>query len=172
MPSEGRQRLFFALWPDTAVRARLARLARGSCERPVPACNLHLTLVFLGSQDAGRRRCLERMAAGLAGTGPMVLELDRLGCFARARVLWLGPSHPPPALGALAGRLASGAAACGIETEKRPFVPHVTLSRKEKNPRQGAVSEVIRWRVGSFVLAESLSARGGVRYEVRARWPL
>ena len=54
---ESAQRLFFALWPDPAVRAALAGvtarlpLPRG---RLTPPQNLHVTLVFLGAAAAVR----------------------------------------------------------------------------------------------------------------------
>ena len=49
-------RLFFALWPDSAVRAVLQASCQAvtvSCGgRPVPPRNYHLTLAFLGQVDS------------------------------------------------------------------------------------------------------------------------
>ena len=55
-PEAPRQRLFFALWPDDAVRARLDQAGEellGKRVKRVPAANLHLTLAFAGAVTAG-----------------------------------------------------------------------------------------------------------------------
>jgi 2'-5' RNA ligase len=62
--------------------------------------------------------------------------------------------------------------ACDFEPEKRRFVPHVTLSRKVRNPRIQAVLECIHWRVSDFALAESVQVEGGVEYRLVQRWTL
>jgi 2'-5' RNA ligase len=67
--------------------------------------------------------------------------------------------------------LGEALAGCGHKPDKRHFVPHVTLSRKAKNPRFKAGLPTLDWRVDEFVLAESVAVAGGVRYAVRERWP-
>ncbi len=167
----GRHRLFFALWPDEATRRGIAKLARAACERPVPTANLHMTLLFLGMQDDAALACF-REAAGRVRAAPFDLTLDRLGGFARKRIQWLGCSAPPAALGKLVQALAEAVKVCGFEAEKRPFVPHITLSRKAKNPLGGEPGEVLSWTVREFVLAESEPTPDGVRYRVLDRWKL
>jgi len=170
-PAEAKHRLFFALWPDDAVRKQLAVLSRQVCDRPVPAANLHLTLLFLGRVDSTARLCFSR-AAGKVKIAPFSFSLDHYGGWARKRIQWLGPSAPPAALGELADALLSAAADCGFNVEKRHFVPHVTLSRKAKKPVEGALPTSILWCASDFVLAESVSSPDGVRYVVRERWAL
>ena len=62
-------RLFFALWPDTAVRDELYRAAQaahdGSGGRLMRRDNLHQTLVFVGSVAAERIAGLEAAAAAI-----------------------------------------------------------------------------------------------------------
>jgi 2'-5' RNA ligase len=62
-------RLFFALWPDAAVRDELYRAAQaahdGSGGRCMRRDNLHQTLVFVGSVAAERIAGLEAAAAAI-----------------------------------------------------------------------------------------------------------
>jgi len=165
------RRLFFALWPDDATRRRIAALAREIAPQPVPAANLHLTLAFLGPRTAAELDCLQA-AAGEVRAEPFELELDFLGGWARKRIQWLGTSHIPAALTALVAALNAALAGCGYEPESRPYAPHITLSRKARQPVSRRLEAPVRWPVGDFVLAESVATDGGVRYEVLARWPL
>ena len=170
-PAEGTRRLFFALWPDDAVRGQIAALSRQLCKRPVPDANLHLTLLFLGQVDEAAEACFCAAAARVQSV-PFTISLNRYGGWARKRIQWLGPSAPPAALEELAGALFCAGRKCGFEAEKRPFVPHVTLSRKAKKPLEGPAPASIVWHASDFVLAESVSSPGGVRYVVRERWAL
>ncbi len=165
------RRLFFALWPSPDVRRQLARVAHSWTRHPVADANLHMTLLFLGGRTARELGCFCEAAGNLQGEA-FELQLDYLGNWARPRIQWLGTSCIPPALLQLVDTLQQALASCGVEPEKRPFVPHVTLSRKEKNPRVKAGLEPVHWQVRDFVLAESVSAQGGVRYAVVQRWPL
>ncbi|MGH8519928.1 MAG: 2'-5' RNA ligase family protein, partial [Gammaproteobacteria bacterium] len=64
------QRLFFALWPSEEARSSLAEVTASLHVRrakPVPAENLHITLLFLGSVTAQTRTCAEAIAEGIAG---------------------------------------------------------------------------------------------------------
>ena len=170
-PAESKRRLFFALWPDSAVRRQIAALSRQVSDRPVQAANLHLTLVFLGMHDDAARQCFCDVAEHVRGSA-FTLLLDHCGGWKRKRIQWLGSSESPAALDELAGALGHALSACDFEAEKRPFVPHVTLSRKAKNPLKGPLPEPVSWGVNDFVLAESVPSPGGVRYVVLERWKL
>ena len=167
-------RLFFALWPDDAVRSQLAeaaaRLPRGT-GRAVPAANLHITLEFIGSANDDTRTCLET-AAGRVTVEPFDLILSRFGYWPQPRIIWFGPHHLPPELLALAFKLRDTAAECGIDAETRPYRPHVSLVRKVvRQPRWPEVTP-IEWPVREFVLCQSVSTDQGTHYEVLQRWPL
>ena len=101
-------RLFFALWPDDAVRAQLAHWSRelqALCGgRTTPPGNLHVTLAFLGGIEDARVAEIER-AAGEVGAPVASLVLDRPGYWKHNRIAWAGASAPPPELGAFVAEL-------------------------------------------------------------------
>lgn len=167
------QRLFFALWPDPAVRRALAGLGREAAAgrgRPVHPEDLHLTLVFLGSVAPER---LEQVtaAAGRVRFQPFELRLDHYGWWPRPRVLWCAPAEVPPPLPALFGELQRELAACGFAPEKRAYRPHITLARKVSRGRSGTLEEPIRWPVREFVLVSSRTHGDPPRYRVLKKWP-
>jgi 2'-5' RNA ligase len=162
-------RLFFALWPDEAVREGLRRIARQPVRhaggKPVTPANFHVTLKFLGNTDEKSRECLCAAADGLCFT-PFELCLDTLGQWPKPRILWLGARRVPPALATLASDLDQAAVSCGFGPETRPYRPHVTLARKAAQAgRSGPVKPFV-WRVDSFVLAASDTLPQGARYRV------
>ncbi len=165
------RRLFFALWPDPQVRAQLAAASRRWTKRPVRHDKLHMTLVFLGSRSAEEQACF-CSAASQIDCQAFEIQMDYLGGWARAGIQWLGASQVPGALSDLVGKLTAALAACGLEAEKRPFVPHITLARKVRRPRVQAGLDAIRWPVRDFVLLESVVGDAGTRYEVLQHWPL
>ncbi len=167
----GTRRLFFALWPNPEVRQQLAKVSHDWTRHPVADANLHMTLLFLGGRTARELDCFCEAAGNLKGK-IFDLQLDYLGNWAKPRIQWLGTSCIPPVLPRLVDKLQQVLAPCGVEVGKQRFVPHVTLSRKEKAPRIKAGLEAVHWQVRDFVLAESVSVEGGVRYDVLERWSL
>lgn len=167
-----RRRVFFALKPDRATAAVLARVAQSLLqERPgraVPPGNLHLTLAFLGGVDAAALRRARQVPPVPAG--PLRLQLDRVGYFKRTRTLWLGPTSVPEALQSLEAQLWAGLTAAGFERERRAFRPHVTIARHSAAAR-GSI-DAVSWNVDTLTLMESVPADSGVRYRALQRWPL
>lgn len=167
-------RLFFALWPDGQTREALGKLQqdlplRGG--RPMRRENIHLTLAFIGNVDTDVRDCLIAQARQV--TGPAVeLPIERVGHFARPRVLWVGPQRTPDSLIDLVGRLNRALLPCGYEAERRPFRAHVTLFRKVARPPKPFDFEPLAWRAPAFQLVESIPEPGGVRYAVIEEFPL
>jgi 2'-5' RNA ligase len=166
-------RLFFALWPDAAAQALLAARARkiaGLCGgRPVPAANLHLTLVFLGEMDPTRIGALQLVANGVAGAA-FILGLDCICGFRQAGVAWAGCCQPPTALLALQAVLERRIRNAGFRPDNRPFTPHLTLARRICKPVRPENIEPVSWRASAFTLVES--ARGSGAYRTLAEWPL
>jgi len=168
------QRLFFALWPDETTRRQVADLVDSLPRRQgraTPVANLHVTLAFVGRTSPGGRLCLEHAASEVQGQ-PFTLHLDRVGYFARRRILWLGPSETPLASADLAADLQRRLAPCGYEPERRAFRPHITLMRKSRPPPEGLQPEPIDWRVEQFALVESVLSPAGAEYHVLRNFPL
>ena len=168
------RRLFFALWPDPAVRRTLRRATRNavrSCGgRPVPPDNYHITLAFLGNVAAD---LFPEIVAG-AATVPVpaiTLTLDRLGYWPRPRVLWLGPRRCPQILTVLADNLWTRMESIGLPRERRVYQPHLTLCRKVRAAPAVEAPAPVRWPIASFALVESVTTAGGARYAVVEQFP-
>jgi 2'-5' RNA ligase len=136
------------------------------------ADQLHITLAFLGNVDEVMAQCA-REAAQQANAAPFSLKLDRLGFFARPRVVWLAPATVPAPLQALYQRLNQNLASqCQFEPDRRPFRPHMTLIRKCRKPPPREALAPVDWPVADFALVASETLPEGARYRVLTRWPL
>lgn len=169
------QRLFFALWPDDALRQQLQQageaVATAGGGKPMAPENLHITLAFIGGVSADKRLCLENMASSLQ-IQAFTLTLDHAGHWPRPQVIWLGSRETPLPLRELANRLNAGLAACGLQAETRPFAAHLTVMRKaRRGPLRCEIAPLV-WPVSDFVLVESLTLPQGAQYRVVKRWPL
>ena len=162
-------RLFFALWPDEASRAALARLQDQRISgRPTAPFNLHLTMVFLGMQPAQVLPALNEVL-NRVDLPEMTLQVDRFGYFSRARIAWAGMRHPPPALLALHADLAAAVKDCGIGHDKESgFRPHITLARNAPSAPAGEAPS-ITWHAPRLALVRSTTMPHGPVYEVLAQ---
>ena len=166
-------RLFFALWPDDAVRVELERWSRalhalcgGRTMRPE---NLHVTLAFLGGVEEERVAEVER-AAGEVAPKAVSLVLDQSGYWKHNRIAWAGASVVPPELAALVSELRGALAKSGIRFDAKPFVSHVTLLRDAREPRAIPELAPVEWRLDGFALVQSVSLPQGSRYKIRRSW--
>ncbi len=168
-------RLFFALWPETAVRARLdaaaGRLHERMGGRRMHPETLHLTLVFVGELAQERLAELQALAAGIKAAKFEVL-FDYADCWRHKHIAHLGASQPPPALLELVGQLESRMDRACIHFDRRPYVPHITLLRQAECAALDPGLEPISWSARDFVLLNSVSRTEGTRYALRGRWPL
>lgn len=171
-------RVFFALWPDASVATRLHGIARHWQQdlggRVMREDSLHATLVFIGDIAADRLAVVCDLASGIESPG-FEMQLDAAGCWPHNHIAYLGLCRIPAALQSLHLELAAGLSAIGIETEKRPLHPHVTLIRKAECARfeiQNPASEPVAWAVRDFVLVKSSLSANGSRYEQLGKWPL
>jgi 2'-5' RNA ligase len=179
-PLGGRVRAFFGLPLPEGHREALGRyIVRCQALAPdfrwVPAANLHLTVRFIGAID---RQLVEAIADRLAGShlGAFDLALGDRESFKRGRlvrVVWLGVSVGVESAQSLALQVEAACVAAGLEPEKRPFQPHLTLARAK--PRLGAAlpdlpaAPALRpWKADELVLYEShLSPKGSVYEQLR-----
>lgn len=173
---ESERRLFFALWPDIGVRRQIQSAPYPKLKpNTTPLEHWHLTLVFLGLTTSSQQRLFEGVADGIHAA-QFELVLDITGMFARARVAWLGCSHPHAGLVKLQAELESGLrAACpdhpAFAERQRPFCPHVTLYRKVDKPMVPQKIRPVSWAVNRFNLVESRPAQRPV-YRLLRSWEL
>ncbi|HHL22512.1 MAG TPA: RNA 2',3'-cyclic phosphodiesterase [Aliiroseovarius sp.] len=175
-------RAFIALSLPEDVQDTLAELGAGvPVGRPVPAENLHLTLVFLGDVTQAELAALDEALQGLRAA-PAELAFqgwETLGG-RHPKVLALAARGPE----ALQAEVLRRVRAAGLTPERRRFRPHVTLTRL---PRRLAQDQAARlagflgaagWpdmapvTVGQVTLFQSHLTPEGARYTPLAQYPL
>jgi len=158
-------KLFFALWPDAATRAALARLQAPVAGRHTPAEKLHLTMAFLGQQPADALPVLFGILEAVpAPVPPMRLTVDCYGYFTKPRIAWAGMQQPPAALMAMQADLMARLAAAGFSAATHgEFKPHITLAREAGAAPSAAPPATVSWDVRELALVESDPATGQYR---------
>lgn len=172
------RRLFFALWPDEALRAQLAERAdalirhRGIIGHPSRPQRYHLTLNFLGDAVPAAVETSVRRAATRIQAPPFTLRLDKAGSFNNKDIpVWFGCQEPPLELRHLDQRLRS--ALRGLPVDKNPGLkPHLTILRGAEKRLRDETIVPIEWQVQEFVLIDSYLDETPVRYEILERYPL
>jgi len=176
-------RVFFALWPNADIAARLHAIAQQQhtqlSGRVSRLDTLHATLVFIG--NVAPERLPDLLAAAEVVEAPAFqLVLDQAGCWRHNHIAYLGAKQVPTALQRLQLALAERVRAAGFTIETRAYFPHVTLLRKaacgemifaDPETENPALNPVI-WPVRDFVLVKSSMGANGSRYEPIGRWPL
>ncbi|WP_017462513.1 2'-5' RNA ligase family protein [Dyella ginsengisoli] len=160
-----RHRLFFALVPSEAARARLAEVAAALRARHeltgrwVQPARYHLTMAFLGDHvslgDAllASARCAGEAAATQAT--PFVWTADRIDSFrGRQPPCVLRGGSEVPALLALRDGLRRELARRALDGQMgRSFVPHVTLAYAERAlPAPVMLEGEVEWPVDALEL--------------------
>ncbi len=172
---EATRRLFFALWPDAAVRAslqsRLAPLCAPDWGRVTGSGQWHVTLEFLGAVPESRLGSLLAIA-GQARGAPFEVVFDRVEYWPRPRVLCLVASESPRTLAELSNELRRALGEHGFRVDRRAFRPHLTLARKARQPRRLPLIEPVLWPARKFALVQSVTDPGGARYRPLQAWPL
>ena len=168
-------RLFFALWPDSDTRARLAeaaaRLRTDAGARLVERENYHLTLAFVGEIADARMPLLQQIGAEQRA-GACTIKIDGIEYWPEPRAVVAVAQDAPQALTQLSARLHEQLALRGVQLKSAPFRAHVTLARKvAQAPVLTAMSPFL-WSARSFSLLRSDT--GGARsvYTVVDTWSL
>ncbi len=183
-------RLFVAIEIPSEIRLELERrslparpnLPRARWLRPQA---MHLTLAFLGDTDPEVLPQLHReLRRAFAAGEPMALTMAEVGAFpprGRKRVLWVGVEAEGD-LGGLQARVAEAVEqAAGIEVERRPYHPHLTLGRCKPPWPPAAVARLAaafgEQPAGAFTaergsLIASELHRSGARYSTVETYPL
>jgi 2'-5' RNA ligase len=168
------ERLFVAVPLTEQARARIAAGLPSLPGRLVPPQNWHFTLRFLGDTDARSRDALIATLRATRLGSKFSIRFDGLGAFPRvkrARIIWLGVTDGAQKLISLAEVVESVARRSGFVAEKRPFKPHLTLTRVEP-PR--AVTDILNSQpplavtmpVTEIALIRSSLGTGPARYEI------
>ena len=175
-------RLFVAIDPPESVRRQLREICRG-----VPGAKwtrpnqLHLTLRFLGEAT---REVFVRIGGALAGVDrdPFSLRFRGVGRFpprGSPRVLWAG-IEPEDPLRRLHAGVEEALLGAGVERDRRPFSPHLTLARlrdarfgdAEGFLEQGRSFGTAEFPVEEFSLYSSVLAPEGATHTRERAFPL
>jgi 2'-5' RNA ligase len=161
------KRLFFALWPDQAIRTQCCRVMDklpATELRPVVASNLHVTLLFLGSVNAEQEAAIVAEAACLPVL-PMRLTFNGMSYWKKPGILCLTSDDFDRQVVVLSEQLGAIAVRNGIRIDERRFCPHITLARKVKQAYDLEFEPIV-WQAEDFCLVESCSLPDGVEYRV------
>lgn len=112
------------------------------------------------------------IAEEAAVAAPFAMTFGRVGGWPRQKLVWAAPRACPPGLQTLTEALASGLRAAAFRTERRRFLPHVTLLRDAQRVPAERPCGLPTWPVSEFVLAASERGTGGPRYRRLGNWAL
>lgn len=160
-------RCFIAAWPDAPTRIALSSLSddvqqHAEHRRVSRPDDLHLTLAFIGDLADDVAFDLSDAIAKLHFK-PFALQLDTLGFFQEAGVVWIGARKTPEPLADLADRARKLLDQMSVAYDRRPLVPHLTLLRGVKSFATQKVAP-IPWRITSTALYRSDPAARASRY--------
>jgi 2'-5' RNA ligase len=138
-------RLFVALEIGSTAQSRLAdeqeRLAetiRGSALRWTKRDQLHITLVFIGEVSEQRAASIAAVMREPLPHPPFRFALGGFGAFpprGAPRNLWIGVKSGAEHVIRVQALVAERLETVGVERERRPFSPHLTLARwKDSRP--------------------------------------
>ncbi len=186
-------RLFVALELPPEVRAVLVAGQEGLATqqlsvRWVDPDSAHLTLKFLGSVASVEVDAVTvAMQQAVSGHAPFTLQTTSLGAFPNVRqprVVWLGFDGALQMLHSLQQDIERWIAPLGYPTEQRPFSPHLTLGRTQKDAttiqrtaigravQQASAPTQATWTVDSVSLMRSTLLPQGPVYTQVARQAL
>jgi 2'-5' RNA ligase len=174
-------RLFAGLEVPSHVKAALAMLRGGlPGARWIEPSDYHITLRFIG--DIGNRtaREIDGLLAEVARR-PLPLRISGLGSFGGDKPHSVFATvEPTRELGDLQSEVDRLVRACGVESDRRKFQPHVTLARL-KGASCLDVADYLSLRgwfppqdyvADRFVLFSSRDSVGGGPYMVETTYPL
>jgi 2'-5' RNA ligase len=174
--------LFFALWPDEALRKALTDATRNALRacggRPVPSDSLHITLAFLGSVPERRIPELTQIASPLAAAFspsevPLRLTFDHLEQWKKPQIICALAREEPAGAIALSESLKNELARGGFSPDLKPFRAHVTLARKTVHVTRALLEmQSVLWSFDELALVESRTRADRATYSVIESYPL
>ena len=161
-------RTFLAVRPPAEALDHLSGLRTSW---PAAPERWHVTLAFLG-EVAEPSRLVEPLVAVCARHRPLSLRLAGSGAFGRGGPVWVGVEGDRAGLTALAEDLGEACRRQGVDVERRPYRPHVTVGRRgHPDPRLLADYAGPWWTADEVELVAS-RLRPTVRHDVLHRVPL
>ena len=171
------KRLFFALWPtpeiSQAIKGNNQKVTQSISGNFIAQSNWHVTLVFLGNIDTKTINCLVEQAKQIQCPA-FEIEFNTVLYFKKAKVLCYGITGNTVAaeLNSLVTKCKQIQEYCGLKSEVRDFVPHITVVRKAQQPQAELIIKPIVWQASEFVLVLSENKGQGSEYTVLHRWKL
>lgn len=165
-------RLFFAVWPPPKTAHALGQWAnavmRDTGGTGMRTENIHLTLAFLGEAEAAQAHNAAQRVQGVRHA----LAIDQAQYWRHNKIVWVGPSAMPQALGRLVAELHAALKAQSFVLEDRPFAAHISLVRKARPPKALPPLPKLEWPVNEFLLVRSRTSEKGSIYEPVERFAL
>ncbi|HLS17248.1 MAG TPA: RNA 2',3'-cyclic phosphodiesterase [Paenalcaligenes sp.] len=165
------QRIFIGLWPNQATQAALQPLSVAAQQycggRALRADQWHITLAFLGDLPPQEVQTLCAHAA--EWQLPIApFQVDRYGCFERARIIWAGSQEASSLqhMSACHQQLWQYLTPLGYRPEPRPFVPHISLLRQAQSYALSALPDFspFAWQSAQCYVMESRPTANGTHY--------
>ncbi|TVR74026.1 MAG: RNA 2',3'-cyclic phosphodiesterase [Spirochaetaceae bacterium] len=142
-------RLFYAIPLPGEIRASIADCAASHLPerlfRLVPRENIHITIAFLGERNETEMHRASSLldATGLSvaasgsppGREALHLTLGTVGAFPKIRdprVVWIGVIQGQEELTVTHGKLTAALTEAGIEFDRKPFRPHLTIAYRRR----------------------------------------
>lgn len=185
-------RMFAAVDLTEEIRDRIKRTQQllddaGWRCRWVPESRMHMTVRFYGNLEIPTVEQLQEELRGRLAQQPQFeLRVSRVGAFPgpnRPRALWLGIDDRFEQVGKLRGAVDAASEAAGIERERGPYRPHLTIGRLmhdfkvdedeavEAFQEFGAYEPLV-WVPDRVNLVKSKFGRGGIQYTIVEQFPL
>jgi len=134
----------------------------------MPTENLHITLAFLGRVDAGQFDAIVAAARSVRAQR-FTLHLNEPGYWTHNHVAWLGARNVPEELNSMVAELRAALVRSGVGFDPKPFVPHVTLVRNARPPKEEwPTLNPVEWPVNGFSLVSSERDESGPYYRIAA----
>jgi len=184
-------RSFLAFELPPAIQEVLAEISGEGRSAPlnirwVRVPNIHLTVVFMGNvQENHIGRIGEIVGSLCRRHAPFQIQLRGIGMFGNRRiprVVWAGLTGDTDLMGSLRDDLQRDLAPLGIQEERRPFKPHLTLGRFRKGAAYDSRLDQFLSRhrdfdgpectLGELVFFRSDLRPGGSEYTRIAAWAL
>lgn len=176
-------RIFICVSPDSeagaAIGGYLAALAPLPGFKWVAPENAHITLAFVGDVDAIGTSRLDSELSQIGGVRPFRVVVSGVGGFPNVdapRLIFVDIKEGARELAKLAKSVSRSVERSGLESDGRPFRPHMTIARAKGDPSpttpevRAALADAptIEWSCSSFTMMRSdLTPKGPIYTPIR-----